>query len=248
MTKPDPQISVIVPVFNCEAMLADALASIFGQQGVEMEVIVIDDGSTDSSAAIAQNASGPVRYRYQSNSGPAAARNTGLSMARGEFIAFLDADDLWPPGKLKEALDRLNKPPGPDVVIAACRFLSRPRTRDAAGFEPVAEPRFYLQLGSAVFRRSVFDVVGQFNAELEFSEDIDWFVRARERGVQILPIPAIGLLHRLHGGNMTAGSQPGGMGIARVLKKSLDRRRTANGGAAEDLDFLFSTPLPDLEP
>ena len=107
MTKSKYLVSVIVPVFNSEAFLAEALASIFAQRGPTIEVIVVDDGSTDRSGEIARNAAKPVRYHYQENGGPSSARNAGLAMATGEFIAFLDADDLWPPDKLKQALDAL---------------------------------------------------------------------------------------------------------------------------------------------
>jgi len=250
MTKSKALVSVIVPVFNGEAFLADALASIFGQHGPATEVIVIDDGSTDRSADIARATGNCVRYHYQENGGPSAARNRGLAMATGEFIAFLDADDLWPQDKLNQALGTLELEPGVDVVMGRCQFLKQRSSGSGPGlFDEVLAPRFYLQLGSAVFRSRVFDRVGPFDAELRFSEDIDWFLRAREKGARLKAMDAIGLLHRLHESNMTRGTDLHKMKIAQVLKKSLDRRRAASGDSSfEVLDFIFDGQLPRQNP
>src|SRR5262249_23296673 len=94
-----PLVSVIVPVYNGEKYLRFALESVVGQKHRPLEIIVVDDGSTDSSAAIAKGFT-EVRYLHQANAGVASARNTGLKAATGAFIAFLDQDDLWLPGKL----------------------------------------------------------------------------------------------------------------------------------------------------
>jgi glycosyltransferase involved in cell wall biosynthesis len=93
-------VSVIVPVYNGENYLSETLDSIFAQDYEPFEVIVIDDGSTDGSADIVQSYSN-VRYIHQSNQGVPVARNTGLTAAQGEFIAFSDQDDLWKPNKLR---------------------------------------------------------------------------------------------------------------------------------------------------
>ncbi len=95
MTNNDFFVSVIIPVYNGDAYLLDAVDSIQRQHYKPLEIIIIDDGSTDSTAEIAADLRGDVRYVYQPNSGPSAARNKGLRMARGEVIGFLDVDDLW---------------------------------------------------------------------------------------------------------------------------------------------------------
>ena len=94
-------ISCIVPVFNGELYLAEALESILKQSYRPLEIIVADDGSTDGTEAIVARFGTQVRYLYQPNSGPATARNLGLGAVRGEFVGFLDADDLWHPEKLE---------------------------------------------------------------------------------------------------------------------------------------------------
>ena len=183
MTDAKPLLSTIVPVFNGEPFLAEALNSIFSQECENMEIIVVDDGSTDGSANVARAYGDRVNYHYQANSGPSAARNSGLRRARGSLITFLDADDLWPPGKLSRALALLAGDPAVDAVIGRTRFLKlRDGSSDSGDFEEILVPRVFLQLGSAVFRRVVFDRIGLFNAELQFSEDVDWFSASPRTG------------------------------------------------------------------
>src|SRR5262245_20840904 len=93
-------ISCIVPVFNGERYLGEAIESILKQSYRPIEIIIADDGSTDDTVTVAARYGTQIRYLRQSNAGPAAARNLGLSVAAGEFVAFLDADDIWHPEKL----------------------------------------------------------------------------------------------------------------------------------------------------
>src|SRR5262245_57597408 len=95
-----PLVSCVVPVFNGELYLREALDSILAQSYRPLEIIIADDGSTDGSLAIAREFSADVRYVRHSTAGPAATRNLGLRAARGQFVAFLEADDLWHPDKV----------------------------------------------------------------------------------------------------------------------------------------------------
>lgn len=104
-------ISCIVPVFNGERYVSETLDSILAQTYRPLELIVADDGSTDGTAAVVARYGEPVRYLWQSNQGPAAARNLGVSAAQGEFVAFLDADDLWHPEKLTRQMARFHARP-----------------------------------------------------------------------------------------------------------------------------------------
>src|SRR5262249_2428536 len=104
-------ISCIVPVFNGERYLREALDSILAQTYQPLELIVLDDGSTDGTAALVAGYGERIRYLWQANAGEAGARNRGLSIAQGEFVAFLDADDLWHPEKLRRQLARLHDRP-----------------------------------------------------------------------------------------------------------------------------------------
>src|SRR6476660_1471039 len=110
MTEEKPLVSVIIPVYNGTCYLRAALESVFAQTYRPFEVIVVDDGSLDDSGVIAQSFD-DVRYIHQENQGVAAARNNGIEVARGEFLAFLDQDDLWTPEKLKLQMGHLLSDP-----------------------------------------------------------------------------------------------------------------------------------------
>src|SRR5712664_390476 len=110
-------ISCIIPVFNGERYLREALDSILAQTHRPVEIIVADDGSSDGTAAVVASYGDHVHYLHQPNAGPAAARNLGLSAARGEFVAFLDADDLWHPEKLVHQRARFQARPELDLCV-----------------------------------------------------------------------------------------------------------------------------------
>ena len=117
-----PLVSVVIPTYNRSTWVIGAIESIRRQTFDNLEIIVVDDGATDDTAGrvTAQSAEDPrVSYLYQANRGVSAARNAGLARARGEFIAFLDSDDLWLPQKLARQLDLLEKP---DVDVVYCDF------------------------------------------------------------------------------------------------------------------------------
>lgn len=102
-----PKVSVVIPAFNAGRFLSDSIGAVLAQRDVALEVIVVDDGSTDDTPAVAAAFGERIRYVRQQNAGPSRARNRGLAEARGEFIAFLDADDLWTGDKLRRQLDLL---------------------------------------------------------------------------------------------------------------------------------------------
>jgi glycosyltransferase involved in cell wall biosynthesis len=115
-------VSVIVPVYNGAQYLEAAITSIFAQDYRSIEVIVVDDGSIDDSAQVAKSFK-DIRYMFQQNSGPAAARNSGINSANGDFIAFLDSDDLWMPDKLSLQTNYLHNHPDIGLVFAHRRIL-----------------------------------------------------------------------------------------------------------------------------
>lgn len=113
-----PVISVVIPAFNRASLLPEALTSVFAQAIERMEVIVVDDGSTDDTQVVLQSYADRIRVIQQPNGGPSAARNTGIQAASGQWVALLDSDDLWLPGKLKNDLDHFRRFPEADVVIS----------------------------------------------------------------------------------------------------------------------------------
>lgn len=202
-------LSVIVPVFNGARFLAAALESVLAQLPPAAELIVIDDGSTDDTAAVAGRY--PLRYLYQPNQGPQVARNHGLALATGDVIAFCDADDCWAADKLAVQLPLLD---AADVVIGWSQIIG--------GQSP---PFLLPSLNCAVMRRRVFDQIGRFDPALPYSDDLDWYMRAREAGVALRLHQAVVLLHRRHADNLTNDIARRNHFQLLMLKKSLDRRR-----------------------
>ena len=237
----EPLVSVIIPVFNGERLLREAVQSVLDQQYSPVEIIIVDDGSTDGTAALVKDLPETVRYLYQANQGPAAARNRGIEHAQGSLLAFADADDLWPAGKLALQLPLLARDPAIEIVMGRIQQVLLSQT--VAGqtqTEVFAEPAFSVNLGSAVIRKSVFERVGLFDETMRYSEDVDWFMRAREAGAAIVTIDAVTLFYRQHEENMTRGKSASELNVLKALKRSLDRRRERTGVAAALPTFKLS--------
>ena len=227
-------ISVVIPVYNGEAFLAEAVASVLSQAEAILEIIIVDDGSTDGTPAIAQGFGPPVRYLRQENQGPAAARNHGVRLAQGDIIGFLDADDVWCAGMLAEQLAVMTAKPECDVVKGLTQFIHEVTGEDGStGYQPKGEPLIFWNLSGTLYRRSVFDRVGLLNEAMRFGEDFDWVNRSREQGVGTEVLDRVVQLHRRHDGNMTKGRgfrELNGFGLIR--QAMLRRRQVADGGGA----------------
>jgi glycosyltransferase involved in cell wall biosynthesis len=238
--KSDPFfVSVITPVYNGEAFLAEAVESIQQQNYHPLEIIIVDDGSTDDTARIAVSFKGNIRYVYQPNSGPPAARNRGLRMARGNVIGFLDADDLWSENKLDLQLAYLAEDSSVEIVLGRTQLMQLTRGVDGKPeFEVSSDPSIALNLGSALFRKSVFDKVGLFDETLYHCDDWDWFMRARELDITMMIHQEVTRLYRRHERNITNQIELGNQYTIKMLKKSLDRRRQKNNGVATSLPKL----------
>ncbi|HNX97448.1 MAG TPA: glycosyltransferase, partial [Candidatus Aminicenantes bacterium] len=177
-------VSVIIPVYNGESTLIEAVESVRSQASDSLEIIVVDDGSTDRTDAVIRTLGPKVRSFRQANAGPAAARNRGLTEARGDRIAFLDADDLWAPGKLARQLDFLERHPEVDVVQGMSHPF-RDEWRDGLRLRRWLARVWSPKPDSALFRAGVFARVGPFAGDMTIGEDLDWFFRARELGVPL---------------------------------------------------------------
>jgi glycosyltransferase involved in cell wall biosynthesis len=227
-------VSVIIPAYNCERFIGEAVASVRRQQYEPLEIIIVDDGSTDGTSSCVKSLGEDIRYVYQSNRGPAAARNRGITMAGGEVIAFLDADDYWPANKLKIQLARMNRNPEIEVVLGRIRFTGILTEADRKiRFEGPDNTMININLGSGVFRRSVFDKVGLFDESLRHYEDHDWFLRAREKGVSIIILKDITLYYRRNENGLSRRKTKNDPSMIWILKKSLDRRRQEKKGHVE---------------
>jgi hypothetical protein len=225
-----PLVSVVIPVYNGERFLRDAVENVLGQRYPSFEIIIVDDGSTDGTEALIADLPCDVRYFRQDNAGPAAARNRGIRDTAGDLIAFLDVDDLWPDHTLGLLVDELTRQPELDVVHGYAQLLEWDAATGAYEYRGNPREAFAWYIGAALYRKRVFGTVGLFDPTLTFGEDVDWFNRANEHGVPIKRLEAVTLHVRRHGRNMTQGKSLVQLNMLRVFKKVLDRQRT---GAAE---------------
>lgn len=235
-----PSISVIIPVYNGERFLAEAIESVLKQDYAPLEILIVDDGSTDGSAAIARSFGERVRYVYQANAGPAVARNQGLALAKSDIIAFLDADDLWPAHKLHLQAAQLTSDPAQQLVWGHYQIIAPCPTASAAdAFGEFAKPALSPLLGSMLIRKNVFTQVGVFDLTFTSSEDVDWIMRVREAGCAIKVIPAVTLFYRLHGQNLTHHKTLVQLQYVKALRQSLVRRRQMSTDFVPELPTLL---------
>lgn len=218
MRNPPTLISVILPVYNGEKFLRNALESIEIQKYPALEIIVVDDGSTDSTPAIIKSLGEEVVSIRQENQGPGIARNVGIQAATAPILAFLDADDLWTPGRLFPMIKILDENPEVDIVRGQMQIVYFDGKHDVPNFYPFL-------IGSALYRREVFEKIGGYDPQLRFGEDVDWFVRARESGLNMQEYEEVVLLYKRHPGNMTRKKTLGELGLMKVIKKKLNRAR-----------------------
>jgi glycosyltransferase involved in cell wall biosynthesis len=234
-------ISVVIPVFNGARFLAGAIDSALGQDGVSVEVIVVDDGSTDATARVAAGYGERITYLRQPNRGPSAARNLGIARARGDFLAFLDSDDVWPPHNLFTLLAAMTA--GVDIVLGQIqeqRFEAEQQAWVAS-----RTPTFSLSLCAMLVRREAVARVGPLDETIRIGEDKDWFYRAQEAGQHIVYLAEhIALYHRRHETNMTRDMGRPETYLLSLLRKSLQRRGVfAAPASRETVETESSKPM-----
>ncbi len=214
-------ISVVIPAYNAESFLAEAIASALAQSPPVSEVVVVDDGSTDDTASLAASFGPPVIVVRQDNRGIGAARNAGVAVAHGDYLAFLDADDIWPDGRLCQLLAALLDSDNDAVFGSVVEF-----GEGLADSEPV----FGSLAGSMLIRRSSFERVGLFREDLNLGEFIDWYGRAADAGLRFANIPEVVLRRRLHESNTGRLQRDARPDYVNVLRAALHRRREAERG------------------
>jgi len=219
-----PSVSAVITAHNSALYIADAVASIRAQRSPPDEIVIIDDGSTDSTGTIVGALGTDIRYVWQANRGEASARNRGIAAAQGDIVAFLDADDAWPSDRLERLLQPLTDK-HVEIVCGRARAFSESSWTAAAAAAAGHPEGFMMSFGCAVIRRALFDRIGGVDETMRHGVDLDWFLRCRERAVPILVIEDIVLLYRRHDHNMTRDIDAGRDGLMRTVKQSLDRRR-----------------------
>lgn len=213
-----PLVSVVVPVYNGERYLGATLESIFDQDYEPLEVIVVDDGSSDGSAAVAQSLS--VRYVRQENAGPCAARNAGAELAQGELISFCDADDLWLPEKVTKQVAHIVERPEVGCVLV----------RSAMFVEPGVDPPPWMSeqeevtWEAALVWRSVFESIGGFDDAYAPSEGFEWLSRLGDAGFEIGVLPETLAERRIHGSNISYDRKALHQAMFRAVRDRMARK------------------------
>jgi glycosyltransferase involved in cell wall biosynthesis len=222
-----PLVSAIVPAFNAERFLEDALRSIFAQEFDDLETIVVDDGSTDGTADVVRAFGDAVRSLTQPNGGVALARNAGIAAARGAFVAFLDADDLWAPHKLRLQVEALRADPTADYVLGEMQcFADQAFAVPGWMRKALFEPHVAHSTGTMLVRRTAFDRVGLFDPTVVPAETMDWFARAVDAGLRGRTVDVVVLRRRFHESNSAAyGVGAVNAQLLEALRRSIARKR-----------------------
>jgi glycosyltransferase involved in cell wall biosynthesis len=229
----NPLVSTLIPVYNRERYLAAAIESLLAQAYRPLEIVVIDDGSTDGSAEIARRYAPMVRYELQPHRGIASARNGGLALAQGEYLAFLDSDDLWEEGQLAVQMEVLRSCPEVDCLFGhVTEFISEELDPDAARAIVCRSEPMPSRGPGAIIKAEAFRRVGPFRAQGQVGEFIDWHLRADEIGLKSMMLPQVVIRRRLHASNQSREQQSSRLDYVRILKASLDRRRSQGEGGA----------------
>lgn len=221
------KISVIVPVYNGEKYLREALDSVLNQSVKPFEVLVVDDGSTDTTAELARQYGERILYIRRSNGGAAAARNDGVKNATGNYIAFLDADDYWDTQKLERQLREIKKPDAANMLFGMVSQFYSPETGEdfRKQYQCPGEPVKGTHPGTLLMKRDDFLKVGFFSTEYKTGEFIEWYQRAQEAGMSSAFLPEVLIYRRIHPLNHGILHKQQTDDYARIVKDMLLRRR-----------------------
>jgi len=262
---PRPLISVVIPTYNADAYIESCLDSVFSQHGdFQLDVIVVDDGSRDDTVARVRGCGHPVRCVEQANAGPAAARNTALRMARGDFIAYLDSDDLWPPGKLANQIALLQAHSDIGLLFGDCRQFDQQGEFSETLFEGSfqaedfwGDPLYVLQpyakllrgnfitTGSIVMRRACLEQVGLFDEGLRLVEDLECWLRIA-LAFPIAHLDEVCLLRRRHQENTSRDQVAMSLAFLHVLQRHWERYADQIRAQGADLGSRVTAEYQEL--
>lgn len=218
-----PSISVIIPVYNAESFLAEAVQSVQEQTFKASEIIIVDDGSTDQSLKLARSLEPHVTVYSQANQGAAAARNFGVNVSQGNLLAFLDADDLWELDKLEKQLKVLYEFPELDMVFGHMQQFYENRTVTNTENKILAG----LSHETLLIWKDNYMRVGQLETKWKVGEFLDWYARAKDLGLKDMLLPDLVAKRRIHDNNFGIREKNASHDYLKVIKASLDRRRLA---------------------
>jgi glycosyltransferase involved in cell wall biosynthesis len=224
----------MIGAYNAAPYLGEAIESVLAQDYEPVELIVVDDGSTDGTAEVARSFA-EVTVVSQENGGNGAARNRAVENASGELYAFLDADDRFTPGKLSLQKAALDADPGLDMVFGHVREFFSPELDEetrATLRPPAPEPMPWTAPNLMLVRRESFERVGPFTTAVRVGVTVDWFARAQEAGLRHTILPEVVLERRLHTQNNGLRESASRSQYLEVIRQAMERRRAA--AAAEE--------------
>ena len=215
-------VSVVIPALRGGHFLRQALASVLRQDYQPLHIWVVDNGSSDDVRQVAWAHGESVHLVEENLRGAANARNCAIRQSEGDLLAFLDDDDLWTAGHLHRMAEML----AADAGLGIAQGRLRDFRHLADGRPYYCSPAYqFSALSSAVYRRWVFHQVGLFDGSLMFGEDTDYCIRCWEKGIRKVTAEPVSVLYRRHSGNMTANKSLQELGVVKVFKRRLDRKR-----------------------
>ncbi len=225
-----PKISVILSVHNGQNYVQEAIESVLAQDYPNVELVLVNDGSTDETAVVLHVFSDRAVIITQTNQGLGAGRNAGIRAASGDYLSFIDHDDLWEPGKLSQQMAVMNSAEHDLIVFSHVQqFVCSTLNAVERSFLRVPEePMPGFVAGAMLLSRARFNEVGEFFAINQVGEFVDWYLRAQEKQIPVQMMPQVLLHRRIHKTNM--GRQPEiyqRQGYLKILKAGLDRKRSA---------------------
>jgi len=228
----DYLVSVIMPVHNGQTYLAEAIDSVLAQSHDNVELIIVNDGSTDRSADIVQKymaESKKIRSIEQENAGVSVARNRGITACTGDLVAFLDQDDFWTADALdvQEAFHRKHVGTGYTLAHQICFLHNLSDPPAWFRLQQLDVPHVGYLPGTLVVKRSLFDQIGLFDIQYPISSDADWFARARDAMTTMQILPQTLLHRRIHPGNQSRHSKQIQGELTQLLRASIKRKREA---------------------
>lgn len=226
-TAGQPLVTVVIPAYNAAPYIGEAIDTVRAQTYRWIQVIVIDDGSNDGTGDVVRRFGPSIRYVRQRRGGTGAARNLGVAMAGGSFLAFLDADDRYPPQRIARQIAAFDDDPELQVVYGHVREFVSPDLEPgrAARLRRPASRAPGLISTAMLARPEVFSRVGPFAEHLTIGVDLDWYARMAESGLRTHMLPDIVLERRLHSNNSGLRERASRTHYVEVLKAALDRRR-----------------------
>jgi len=221
-------ISVIIPVYNCEKYITEAINSVLKQEYHPLEIIVVDDGSTDKTQDKIKEFGYQITYIYQENGGTAKARNNGIKNAKGDYFAFLDADDIWVENKLKMQMEIFAKNPEIDLVFGQVQQFYSPDLDESIKKQIYCHPEPLIGYIPTVMsiKCEAFFIIGEFTTKWKIAEFCDWYARVKESDLNVAIPLVVMAKRRLHQANKgRENKQEANLEYVRMIKASLDRRR-----------------------